>query len=173
MKPTVIKLTERDKPAILRHFKALSADSIRMRFGSPMTAAALERYVSNLCTVRDVLLGIVENNELAAFMHVALVSETHGVRELGVSVSESNRRQGLAAILLRYVKDLAFYEGWQRVEMLHVSDNVAISKLCKKERLYLIRDGHEYLGVWETVHAYQHSMDQEAPYIMGVLQEVE
>lgn len=158
-----------DKPSILAHFLALSPESRYLRFGTAMSAQNLASYVERLNEQSDVLLGVANDTELLAFMHIATVPGVDGVREIGVSVLEKCRRQGLAALLLRYAKDLAFYCKWNRVEMLHVSENVAVSRLCKKEGLFLLRDGMEYVGVWETAHGYQQSMDQEAPYLANFI----
>lgn len=166
-------LSAQDKPAILLHFESLTSESLRMRFGAKVHPDLLKKYVQELDATKDILLGVYDGLSLAAFMHAARVPGKNGVYELGVSVLDSHRRLGLAAALVRKVKAIAFYEKWIRVEMLHVRDNVAISKLCKKEGMTLYKDGQEYVGVWESAHAYQYSLDQEAFYLMEESQESE
>lgn len=98
------ELTERDRPYMLNHFKALSKEDRMLRFGGQMTDEALTRYVENMDFSRDTVFGVYESSfnlvgvghlafpppELLPAMSDSAKQET--VAEFGVSVLAPARR---------------------------------------------------------------------------------
>ena len=55
------ELSERDRPYMVNHFKALSFEDRILRFGRPMTDEAITRYVDNMDFERDTMFGVYES----------------------------------------------------------------------------------------------------------------
>jgi len=85
-----------DRFALHRHFAALDASDLRMRFGRARDADWVRRYVEGIDFGRDTVLGVRDGARLAGVAHVALF---RGAAELGVSVLPDQRRRGIASAL--------------------------------------------------------------------------
>lgn len=90
----VRRLLEADRPAVLSHLLALTADDRYGRFASALADEGIAAYVARIDFAGDLCLGIVEaDGALSGFIHLAV----HGkVAELGASVASDCRGQGRA-----------------------------------------------------------------------------
>src|SRR4051812_9868141 len=94
---SIRRLLEENRAALLTHFRMLSSNDRRLRFGSSMSDRVLTRYVDGIDLLNGAAFGVYCNGTiLCGAGHVALVE---GTAELGVSVLENHRRQGHASAL--------------------------------------------------------------------------
>lgn len=112
-KPTVRvkELSERDRRNLLMHFLHLSAEDRLLRFGSTLTDELVTKYVQRLDFNRDTLFGVYDTRfHLVGVGHLAFTprdtllaiggaTSKECIGELGVSVSESARGQGIGSKL--------------------------------------------------------------------------
>ncbi len=91
------RLHRGDCDALLAHFRTLSAEDQRLRFGIALGISALDEYVGRIDFERDALYGVFrEDLSLAGVAHVARAT---GHAELGISVLAENRGQDIGSSL--------------------------------------------------------------------------
>lgn len=128
-----------------RHLKALDPESRVLRFGF----AVKDEVIDDLCNKFEKnpdqhILFCVEgsNLEFIGVGHVAL----QGEMELAFSVLSSHRKQGIGAALIQRAVRYCRTRGILKGQMVCLSTNTAIKKLCAKNGIKMIRDSSETYG---------------------------
>ncbi len=131
----ITTLSDADRPEIEKHLLSLTSEDRYLRFFTILSDDAVRGYVRRtLNLVEGRGFGIFDNDSLVAFAHVSRI-ETIGNRveaELGISVSESHRGQGLASKL---VERALVYCRSNRINTLYMSclrENRAMQHVARK-----------------------------------------
>lgn len=143
MTPAVQRLTPFQRAAIVRHLQALTAADRRLRFGSAMSDAAIDRYVAELDFVRDKVFGVFEPGlALSGVAHLALDVRS-GTAELGLSVDPQCRGKGYGFALLNRGKLHAQNLGYKRLYMHCLAENRIMIHLARKAGMQVVTDAGE------------------------------
>ena len=95
----VLQLSEANREAMKRHFLALDAEDLRLRFEHVISEMTLLKYVDAIDFGRDAVFGVFDDQlELAGVAHLGLRGE---VAEFGVSVVPGHRGEGIGTALYR------------------------------------------------------------------------
>lgn len=93
------RVTDEHRASVLAHLLALDNDDRYGRFATALSDAGISTYVSRIDLTRDIGLAVVGADEkVIGFIHLAL--HRHSA-ELGASVSEHWRKQGVAYRLFK------------------------------------------------------------------------
>jgi RimJ/RimL family protein N-acetyltransferase len=124
------QLSALSREALRRHFLALGADDIRLRFGSSMSAEASSAYVDKIDFDRDAVFGVFDDDlKLIGVAHLALDPERDAA-ELGVSVLPGHRGRGVGTALFEraeaharnyYIKILFMHCLTENQPMMHIA----------------------------------------------------
>ena len=139
------QLGRRHRSRVLRHFRALPARDLWLRFGYAISDEALERYVRSIHFARDAMFGIFdESAELLAVGHVGFPRDgTTRTAEFGVSVLPQVRRRGFGLRLLHRAAVHARNRGARRLVMNYVPENEALKSLAQRAGMQLVPDVDE------------------------------
>jgi len=135
------RLGEASRPELKRHFLALDLDDVRLRFGSMLSAPAIEEYVARIDFERDAVFGV--HDEALALVGVAHVGFTEGLAELGVSVLAGHRGQGIGGALLARASEHARNRFLDRLYMHCLAENTAMMRLARKLEMEICVDAGE------------------------------
>jgi RimJ/RimL family protein N-acetyltransferase len=127
-----------DRDALHQHFAGLDAGDLRMRFGRTPDAAWLKLYVDGIDFARDAVLGVRDGGRLVGVAHVALFD---GAAELGMSVSPSHRRQGIASALFDRGVLHARNRGIVELFIHCLSENQAMRRIARKAGMRVLVEG--------------------------------
>jgi RimJ/RimL family protein N-acetyltransferase len=137
----VTRLSEASRPALRRHFLALGPEDVRLRFGSPLSAPAIEEYVERIDFDRDAVLGVHDEElNLAGVAHVAFTGD---LAELGISVLPGQRGRGIGAALLARGAEHARNRFIDRLYVHCLAENAAMMHLARKLDMRLCVDAGE------------------------------
>ena len=140
-RPTVARLTRRDRARVLQHFVALSAEDRRTRFGSERNAEGLGRYVNRIDFEQHCVLGATATcGELVGIAHVPI---DRGVGELGISVNMRGRRRGIGLALARQALTEAQRAGAREFRFEYSASNEAMRRIAAALDMKLTRCGSE------------------------------
>lgn len=124
------QLSALSREALRRHFLALPADDIRLRFGSSLGKEGINAYVDKIDFDRDAVFGLFDENlQLVGAAHLALDPE-HNAAEFGVSVLPGHRRRGIGSALFQraeaharnhYIKTLFMHCLTENQAMMHIA----------------------------------------------------
>ena len=143
MSVAIQKLYPLQRPAIVRHLRTLSESDRRLRFGTFMNDAALERYVAGIEFGRDKVFGIYGRDmDLVGMAHLALDRDQH-YAELGLSVEPSQRGKGYGLALLSRAKLSAVNLGYTTLFMHCLAENQVMIHLARKAGLKLVTEQGE------------------------------
>ena len=118
-----------DRPRLLEHYRALGPDDRRLRFGFRLSDEYLADYVARIDFARDHVFGVFGSAfELIAVAHMGRMGET---AELGLSVLEPYRREGLARRLVARAMQRATALGRRELWIHFVQDNHAMARLTR------------------------------------------
>lgn len=115
------------------HLKHLTPEDRYLRFFSNFNDAAIDAYVDSLSKREDDNIILIENKKdttIIACLHLAYINETDC--EIGFSVDENFRRQGLAMLMFEQSWTLMRYYGYKRAFMSCLHHNTAVQSLVKK-----------------------------------------
>jgi len=130
-----------NRPEILEHLLRLSPEDRRLRFGGPSSDETLAAYVARIDFARDAALGLRDDADaLIGFTHVAGAG---GAIELGLSVAESHRGQGLAQRMFERAVLHARNRGIGELYMHCLSENAAMMHIARKAGMRIVIDGPE------------------------------
>lgn len=130
------------RPEILEHLLRLSSEDRRLRFGGPSSDETLAAYVARIDFTRDAALGVRDDADaLIGFTHVAAGAD--GAIELGLSVLESHRGQGLAQQMFQRAVLHARNRGIGELYMHCLSENAAMMHIARKAGMRIVIDGPE------------------------------
>ncbi len=120
-----------DRPSLKDHFLHLSDDDRRLRFGGALPDDMLVEYVDRMDFGRDQVLGVFDARfEVIAVAHVGLLPD--GTAEIGLSVLQEHRREGLALRLVRRAIKGATIYGCTRLWIHFLTENRAMATLTRK-----------------------------------------
>lgn len=127
------------------HLKSLDFESRVMRFGFPVK----DEVIDTLCegiekNYKDHVLFCVEDCQLN-FIGVGHVS-TQGEMELAFSVHQDYRKQGIGSALINRVVQYCKTRGLLKGQMVCLSTNTAIKRLCVKHGIKLESEHGETYG---------------------------
>jgi len=118
------------KKKFLEHLVALSEDDRRMRFFANLKDEALSDYIDRINIHNDHVCYIEDGTNVIGFLHAAKVS--HGVYEIGVSVSSDRRHSGVGSALFNNLILWAQSTGVEKLQINCLSSNVWMNKLARK-----------------------------------------
>jgi RimJ/RimL family protein N-acetyltransferase len=151
MSAPVQKLVAFQRDEISRHLQQLAPPDRRLRFGTPMTDAAIDRYVRGIDFARDKVFGIIENGlVLSGVAHLAL-DPGHDSAELGLSVVTEHRGKGHGYTLLERAKLHARNLMYKKLYMHCLAENQVMIHLARKAGMTVVTqfgeaDAHVALG---------------------------
>lgn len=126
----VQRLGAKARDSYLAHLLALERDDVRLRFGSPLSPAAIEAYVDRIDFEQDSIFGVHGDAlELAGATHLAFAD---GLAELGVSVLASARRRGIGGALVARAAEHARNRATPRLYMHCLAENGAMIRLARR-----------------------------------------
>ncbi|MBX9810451.1 MAG: GNAT family N-acetyltransferase [Burkholderiales bacterium] len=136
----VQKLVAFQRGEIARHLTRLSAQDRRLRFGTYVSDAAVERYVRSIDFTRDRVFGIFEPDlTLSGVAHLALESDS-GTAELGLSVDSAHRGRGFGYALLNRGKLHAQNFGYKKLYMHCLAENQIMLHLARKAGMRVVTE---------------------------------
>jgi RimJ/RimL family protein N-acetyltransferase len=140
--PMTVRLRESDRSALEEHFLSLQGDDRRLRFGSNINDDGLREYVARLDFDRDGLFAVHDDEDirLLAVIHVA---STRDSAELGLSVLQGHRGQGLGSALFTRAVTYLRNRGTSEVFVHCLSENGAMMHLARKNGMRIMPAGTE------------------------------
>ncbi len=138
---SIVRLSRRARARLVAHFLALPIADRRLRFGTPVAAAFLARYVDAIDFDRDGVFGI--RDARPALVGVAHLAIDGDLAELGVSVLPAQRRRGLATALFARAAAHARHRGVPRLVMRFLAGNAPIMGLARKFGMDIVSDGRD------------------------------
>ncbi|MDT3737439.1 MAG: GNAT family N-acetyltransferase [Denitratisoma sp.] len=137
----VLQLSETNREALRRHFLALDAADLRLRFEHVISEVALMKYVDSIDFGRDAVFGVFDDKlELAGVAHLGLRGE---IAEFGVSVVPGHRGEGIGTALYRRAYE---YSRNHRITTLFVhclKENAAMMHIARKAGMEIVLDAAE------------------------------
>ncbi len=137
----VLQLSEANREAMNRHFLALDAEDLRLRFEHVISEVTLMKYVESIDFERDAVFGVFDDPlELAGVAHLGLRGE---VAEFGVSVAPGHRGEGVGTALYRRAYE---YSRNHRITTLFVhclKENAAMMHIARKAGMEIVLDAAE------------------------------
>lgn len=138
MDVVVQKLIAFQRDEIMRHLQLLSPQDRRLRFGAPMSDAAIEKYVDGIDFARDKVFGIFEHDlSLSGVAHLALDAATDSA-ELGLSVVPEHRGRGYGFALLTRAQLHARNLTYKRLYMHCLAENHVMVHLARKAGMTVV-----------------------------------
>lgn len=150
--PTLVvqALSSRQKGRILRHFLALSTADRALRFGNGLSDDAVAEYVANIDFKQDALFGLGKaRGPLLALAHLAMrrADGGHGGHraqaELGLSVLEKARGQGLGSRLFAYALEYCLKLKIDAFYMQCLVSNQTMLHIAKQAGMEIVREHGE------------------------------
>jgi GNAT superfamily N-acetyltransferase len=139
-------LGQRHAPKILEHMLSLGEEDRRLRFGSRLGDAGIQRYVESIDFEGDGLFGVFDQHlRLRAFCHMAVL-EYEGLTagELGLSVDPEYRGHGLGSLLFARACNHARIKGIQRAFVHCLMENRSMLNIALKAGMEVDSGGGEY-----------------------------
>lgn len=137
-------LDSRHAEAMTSHLLSLGPEDRLDRFMAMVNDDYVSRYVDGIGYARDILIGAVHDRRLLGLAHAAVyIDRGELVTEVGVSVHESARRQGLGKELLAAVIHRARRFNVRRVVVLFRAANGAMAALTRSMGGRIERQGAE------------------------------
>lgn len=126
----VRRLLGNAREAYLAHLLALEGDDVRLRFGSPLSPAAIAAYVERIDFDVDTIFGVYgEALDLVGAAHVAFAGD---FAELGVSVMSSQRRRGVGTALVARAAEHARNRLVPRLYMHCLAENSGMIRIARR-----------------------------------------
>jgi GNAT superfamily N-acetyltransferase len=141
MTPTVQRVGSSAREQFLAHLVALPSDDVRLRFGSPLAAAAMAAYVARIDFERDAVFAVYDDN--LAIVGAAHVGFFDDAAELGVSVLPSQRRRGLGTALVIRASDHARNRRTMRLYMHCLAENAAMMTIARRAGMSIVVNAGE------------------------------
>jgi GNAT superfamily N-acetyltransferase len=139
--PLAKRLASADRPRIVEHFNRLSDTDRYLRFGAPAREQVLRSYVDGIDFDRSVVYGVhADDLTLIAVVHVASSGST---AEIGLSVLEGWRTEGIGQLLLERAVSWARSKGIRTVFMHCLAENAIIRRLAKRAGMNIVADHGE------------------------------
>lgn len=125
------QLERNDLPKYLDHLLRLDPDSRYLRFGAPLSDAAIEHFIMTIeRNFKDHrIYGAFNDEHVLGVAHLAFGDN---VPEFGVSVDNVIRRQGHATHLVRMAITYLRNHGYREATMYCLSNNEPVMRLVRK-----------------------------------------
>ena len=137
----VQRLGDRARAGYAAHLRALPREDIRLRFGAPLPAEAIDAYVARIDFDADALFAIHDEHlEPTGVAHVGIVDDT---AELGISVLPGHRGRGLGGALVARALDCARNRRIGRLWMHCLSENATMMRIAKRAGMAIVVDAGE------------------------------
>lgn len=142
-------LSQRHRPRIEAHLKALGPNDRYLRFGYPASDTQISNYVAGIDFERDEVFGIFNRRlDLIAMAHLAYerapqVEGRVAMAEFGVSVLSTARGRGYGARLFDHAIMHARNRGIDRLFIHALSENVVMLRIARNAGATVERDGSE------------------------------
>lgn len=137
----VLRLSEHNRPALRRHFLALSQEDLRLRFEHVISESTLLRYIDSLDFDADAVFGVFDGRlELGGVAHLGLRGE---VAEFGVSVAPGHRDQGVGTALYRRAYEYCRNHGIDTLFVHCLQENKAMMHIARKAGMEIVLDAAE------------------------------
>ncbi|MBS1171129.1 MAG: Acetyltransferase family protein [Burkholderiaceae bacterium] len=152
------ELTERDRPFLLNHFKALDANDRYLRFGSALTDEAIARYVDNIDFTKDTMFGVYESTlNIVGVGHLSLAQpealpvltgceRRESIAEFGVSVLAPARRLSVGTKLFERAVVHCRNKNIDTMYIHCLASNKPMLCIAKKAGMQIHRDHGEVDG---------------------------
>ncbi len=141
MTAPVFELARHHIPLLKRHFDQLSAEDLRLRFGTPRHAEAVHAYVENIPFERDRLFGVFADDlGLAGVAHLACLDSA---AELGLSVLPQERGRGIGTALFHRALTRARNLQLTELFMHCLTENGAMLHIVRKAGMALVLEQPE------------------------------
>lgn len=123
-------LTNKDLPAIERHFKSLNSESLSSRFMGAIRPEYLDTYLNKIDFNKDIFLGIedLKTFDIIGLAEIRPVNET--IAEIAFTVSASKQKSGLGKELVKRVFLAARNHGYTHVQLVCLSNNHGMKRLA-------------------------------------------
>jgi len=129
-----------ERAAYAAHLKRLSPEDRRLRFArSGVADQVIDDYVATI-GVEDLILAAFAEDDLVGAAHVAL---TGSLAEVGVSVDEGHRTDGIGSKLLRQAAAFARNRRAEKLYTLCLSDNRSMVALARRSGMTVHFEGGE------------------------------
>jgi RimJ/RimL family protein N-acetyltransferase len=140
----VSRLTIRDRAALARHFVALGPEDRRLRFGSSLSDSAVRAFVRQLDFNRDEFHAVL--NAEMRILGVVHIARGPGTAELGLSVLESMRGQGIGNAIFAHAVQRLRVIGEREVFVRYLAENQAMMHLARRHGMQIVMDGSDSEG---------------------------
>jgi RimJ/RimL family protein N-acetyltransferase len=117
--------------ALGSHLKRLSADDLRMRFGSMVTDSAIEANLQRLNPMGDAVVAAF-SDDLEVIGSVLITRDDAAAVEMSVSVDEGFRGQGIGTALMTRAFTWARNRGYRLATVRCLSENVRMLRLARR-----------------------------------------
>ena len=120
----------------LEHLRALPPEDARLRFGSAVSAATIERYVDGIDFDADEVFGVHgEGLRLVGAAHLAFSRDS---AELGVSVLPEQRGRGIGEALVARAAEHARNRSVPRLYMHCLAENAAMIHIARRAEMDVV-----------------------------------
>lgn len=123
------------------HLHALPPEDVRLRFGSPLAAEAIDAYVARIDFDADAVFAA--HDERLAPVGVAHVGVVDDAAELGVSVLPDHRGRGLGSALVARAFEHARNRGLRRLWMHCLAGNATMTRIARRAGMAVVVDAGE------------------------------
>jgi RimJ/RimL family protein N-acetyltransferase len=142
MSVQVIQLAKEAIPALQRHYRALSPEDLRLRFGYAVPHAVIRQYLKGIDFEKDAVFGVFDEKlTLIGAAHLAFVEP--GVAELGFSVLPAWRKQGVGWALMERAVRRARNAGVAELYLHCLIDNNVVRHMATKLGMRLVSSSGE------------------------------
>ncbi len=137
----VQRLGDGARTSYAAHLHALPPDDVRLRFGSPLAAEAIDAYVARIDFDTDAVFA-AHDERLApvGVAHVGIVDDT---AELGVSVLPAHRGRGPGSALVARAFEYARNHGLRRLWMHCLAENATMMRVARRAGMAIVTDAGE------------------------------
>lgn len=125
----VKEIRNRNYDEIIKVFKNLSHESLRLRFGARIN---IEDYVKNLIESAYAIYGIYVNGELVGIGESYLLENNNDTVEIAIEIEDRYQGKGLGTLLLNYMINDLKSKGVKKVITYVAVDNCKCLKLIEK-----------------------------------------
>jgi GNAT superfamily N-acetyltransferase len=136
MLPTVQRVGGSAREAFVAHLVALPSEDVRLRFGSPLAAAAMAAYVERIDFERDAVFAVYDDS--LAIIGAAHVGFFDDAAELGVSVLPAHRGRGIGTALVTRASEHARNRRTTRLYMHCLHENAAIMTIARRAGMSIV-----------------------------------
>ncbi len=163
------RLQSPDTQKIIRHFRRLDPEDLRMRFFGYVHQDVVRKICVERAWNESIVIGAFVSGRLRAIGEMTRCAGPLGLEvEIALSVEARYQNAGIGSELLRRILVSARNRYIQRVHMLCLADNTKMQKVAKKfEAILLFERDHVEGRIWPPVPSYFSLMEEaiDEPFI--------